>query len=66
MNYTTICSLEKRGSEMGKVCCFIGHRKINLTKELEDNLIKTIEDLIINKGVNRFLFLRVIRGVKNR
>ena len=41
---------------MGKVCCFVGHRKINLTKELEDNLIKTIEDLIINKGVNRFLF----------
>ncbi len=51
---------------MGKVCCFVGHRKINLTKELEDNLIKTIEDLIINKGVNRFLFLRVIRGVKIR
>lgn len=39
-----------------KVCCFIGHRKINKTSELRDDLLNKIEDLIINKNVNKFLF----------
>lgn len=36
--------------------CFIGHRKINETKEMKENLKKIIEKLIIVKGVNTFLF----------
>ena len=39
-----------------KVCCFIGHRKIDLTKELEEKTKNVIEDLIINKEVKTFLF----------
>lgn len=39
-----------------KVCCFIGHRKINKTPELRDNLINKIENLIINENVNAFFF----------
>lgn len=39
-----------------KVCCFIGHRKINKSSELKDNLLNKIEDLIANNNVNRFLF----------
>ena len=41
---------------MSKVCCFIGHRKIDLTKELEEKSRNVIEDLIINKKVTTFLF----------
>lgn len=41
---------------MQKKCCFIGHRKINITKELEQKLKEFIEDLIINKSVSTFLF----------
>ena len=37
-------------------CCFIGHRKIERSKELEDNLYNLLTDLIINKGVSTFLF----------
>ena len=38
-----------------KICCFIGHRKINFTDELHEKLVKTIESLI-EKGVKTFLF----------
>lgn len=38
------------------ICCFIGHRKINMTKELEQKLKETIEKLIINNNVTTFLF----------
>lgn len=41
---------------MNKVCCFIGHRRIDLTKELEEKTRNVVEDLIINKEVTTFLF----------
>ena len=37
-------------------CCFIGHRKINISQELKKRLKALIEELIINKNVNTFLF----------
>ena len=39
-----------------KTCCFCGHRKIEETPELKTALVDTIEDLIINKGIDTFLF----------
>ena len=41
---------------MGKVCCFIGHRKIDKSAELTQKVSDVINDLIENKGVNTFLF----------
>ena len=40
----------------GKVCCFIGHRKIERTDEMVERLKDIINDLIFNKGVKTFLF----------
>ena len=40
----------------GKVCCFIGHRKIEKSIELKQKVEETIKDLIQNKCVNIFLF----------
>lgn len=37
-----------------KVCCFIGHRRIDLTKELKEKTKNVIENLIINKEVTLF------------
>ncbi len=37
-------------------CSIFGHREINITKLLTDNLKNIIEDLIVNKGVDTFLF----------
>jgi len=37
-------------------CCFFGHRKIDETEELKNNLNKIIENLIVNEKVNTFLF----------
>lgn len=37
-------------------CCFFGHRKINETPELTERLTKAIENLIITKDVDTFLF----------
>ena len=37
-------------------CCFIGHRKINVTNELKLHLKTEIENLIENHGVDTFLF----------
>jgi len=37
-------------------CCFIGHRIIEYTIELEEKLKTYIEDLILNKNVRYFLF----------
>ena len=37
-------------------CCFFGHRKINETAELKNKLYEVIEDLIVNKKVDTFLF----------
>ncbi len=39
-----------------KICCFIGHRKIENSTELRKSLLNLIEDLITNKNVNKFLF----------
>ncbi len=45
------------GNDMNeKTCCFIGHRKIDTTEDLEKRLYVIIEDLILNKDVNVFLF----------
>ena len=38
------------------VCCFIGHRKITVTKELETRLYSIIENLILKENINTFLF----------
>ena len=38
------------------VCCFIGHRKIERRKELEDKVFNIVEDLIVNQNVDTFLF----------
>lgn len=46
-----MCEIEK-----DKTCCFFGHRKIKETPELKIALVETIEDLIINKGIDTFLF----------
>ena len=37
-------------------CCFIGHRKIEESEKLINDLQLIIEDLIVNKGVSRFMF----------
>ena len=42
--------------EQKKSCCFFGHRKIKESDELKSRLSKTIEDLIVNHSVKRFLF----------
>ena len=39
-----------------KTCCFIGHRSINETEELKNKLTGIIENLIVEKQVDRFLF----------
>jgi len=37
-------------------CCFIGHRKIDITRELINRLEETIKHLITEKKVDTFLF----------
>lgn len=37
-------------------CCFIGHRTINVTKELKLKLYEIIEKIIVDKNVDTFLF----------
>lgn len=37
-------------------CCFFGHRKIEVTDELVSRLNDIVEDLIVEKKVNTFLF----------
>ena len=39
-----------------KVCCFIGHRKIEKTPELREKLINTVRWLITEKDTSKFLF----------
>ena len=39
-----------------KVCCFIGHRKIEKSVELTQRVSAVIQDLMENKGVTIFLF----------
>lgn len=42
-------------------CCFIGHRKINETKELKLKLCEIIEKLIVDENIDTFLFGSKIR-----
>lgn len=37
-------------------CCFFGHRKIDETEELKNNLYEIIENLIVNEKVDTFFF----------
>ena len=37
-------------------CCFLGHRTIEDTEDLRKRLAEAIENLIINKAVDTFLF----------
>lgn len=37
-------------------CCFIGHRKIEITEQLKNNIYKYIESLIKIKHIKLFLF----------
>ena len=39
-----------------KTCCFIGHRKIEITDDLKQKLYDYIENLIVNEKVEIFLF----------
>lgn len=39
-----------------KNCCFVGHRKIEVTNELKQNLRSIIESMITEYNVNNFLF----------
>ena len=41
---------------MGEVCCFIGHRRVEDTAEWRRYLDKTIERMIVEEGVDTFLF----------
>ena len=38
------------------ICCFIGHREINVTDELKEKLYVLIEHLIIEESIDTFLF----------
>ena len=49
-------SLFLRRDMEGKVCCFIGHRKIEKSIELKQRVEEIVNDLIENKGVSIFLF----------
>ena len=42
--------------EKHKSCCFIGHRKIDWTDELEEKVKQLVEDLVVNQNVQTFLF----------
>lgn len=39
-----------------KKCCFVGHRKIEITEELETRVKEYVEKLIVNENVKVFLF----------
>ena len=41
---------------MENICCFIGHREINVTDELKEKLYVLIEHLIIEESIDTFLF----------
>ena len=42
--------------EKDNTCCFFGHRKIDETEELKNNLYEIIENLVANEKVDIFLF----------
>ena len=47
--------MEKQ-TEIYEACCFIGHRKLDVTDELRQRLYDLIIDLVQNHGTRRFLF----------
>ena len=52
----SIKQIFKRKAVDMKSCAIIGHRKFQITKELECNLNETLNQLIVDKGVETFLF----------
>ena len=42
--------------DKSKTCCFFGHRKIEENAEVRKKLVNTVEDLILTKNVDTFLF----------
>ena len=40
----------------GKTCCFFGHREIEESDCLRNAVRKTVENLVLEQGVDRFLF----------
>ena len=42
--------------DKSRCCCFFGHREINKTEKLKNTVYNIVEDLIINKNVDIFLF----------
>ncbi len=42
--------------ESTNACCFFGHRKIDETEELKNNLYEIIESLIVHEKVDTFFF----------
>ena len=45
-----------QGNVKLQTCCFFGHRKIEITESLENELYNVVENLIVNENVNVFLF----------
>ena len=43
-------------SRISHTCCFLGHREICTTEDLTARLRQTIEELIVQKDVDTFLF----------
>ena len=41
---------------MEKTCCFFGHRQIEETEQLRKAVYEVVEELILKKDVDRFLF----------
>lgn len=42
--------------DISKTCCFLGHRKVNISNEFKDALKTLIENLIVDKGITIFMF----------
>ena len=42
--------------DISKTCCFLGHRKIEYSPELEKRIINIRENPIVNEKIDRFLF----------
>ena len=42
--------------EQKKACCFFGHRRVENIESLRSKVYKTVEELILNHGVETFLF----------
>ena len=43
-------------NEVCRTCCFLGHRTIQKSEALKSAVYETIENLILDKSVDRFLF----------